>query len=195
MIREQDLGKSLQATGRRIVTEGQATSQRFHDWKRVEKIPAGRGNCGECAGEGFVYADADQVQCDQCNGTGDIPGTGGRRTDTLQDRQASRLAAEWTSTRRQLERLTARADWLMDQARGVADRLARKDWTPAQAEAGGWCGSHWRIGEEVPITLRPTGEPWYAGRCRRCGSWPEGDPPREVLETWRDGKTLRVKAS
>lgn len=171
MNRERDLGIAMQALGRRMVDEGQSTSQRFHDWKRIDTPPA---NSTRGGGSGGVHFDI---------------------ADRRDDRHAARLAAEWTAVRQQIERLTARADWLMDQAKGVADRLARKDWTPAQAEAAGWCGSHWRIGEEVPISLRPSGGPWYAGRCRRCGSWPEGDPPIEVLTTWRDGKTLRVKAS
>jgi hypothetical protein len=111
-----------------------------------------------------------------------------------QIRQASRLSAEWTLVRRQLEALAARAAWLMDQAK-ADKRPLDKHRTPAQVEADGWCGSHWRIGELVPITLRPSGEPFYRGRCRRCGSWPEGDPPVDVLTTWRDGRTLRVKAS
>ena len=194
MTRELDLGRLMQKVGRRITEEGQTTSQRFDDWKRVEKIPVGRGNCGGCGGEGYVYADAEQVQCETCKGTGDASGPGGRG-DTLQDRQAGRLAAEWTAVRLKLEQLTERAAYLMDQAKGHADKLQRQNWTVEQAENAGWCGNHWKAGEQVPISLRSTGEPYYKGRCRACGSWPDGDPPREVLKTWRDGKTLRVKAS
>ena len=171
MTREQDLGKSMQAVGRRIIEEGQATSQRLHDWKRVEQVARDSSRGGGDGGATF-----DQIE---------------RR----QDRQAARLSAEWVRVRQQLDALTKRADWLMDQAKAAPRGPLDKHRTPAQVEADGWCGSHWRIGELVPITLRTTGEPWYRGRCRRCGSWPEGDPPLEVLTTWRDGKTLRVKAS
>lgn len=170
MNREQDLGKALQALGRRMVEQGQATSQRFHDWKRIEQVARDSSRGG---GNGGVHFD---------------------QADRQQDRQAARMAAEWARVRQQLDQLTKRAAWLMDQAK-ADHRPLDKHRTPAQVEADGWCGSHWRIGELVPVTLRTTGEPWYRGRCRRCGSWPEGDPPREVLETWRDGKTLRVKAS
>lgn len=175
MNRELDLGRLMQTVGRRMVEEGQVTSQRFHDWKRVDRIETDSNRGGGNGGSAFDPQE--------------------RQIDRAGDRQAARMFAEWVTVRSQLEALTVRAGWLMDQAKGAANKALRRDWTPAQAEAEGWCGSHWRVGEEVPIGLRPTGEPWYAGRCRRCGSWPDGDPPLEVLKTWRDGKTLRVKAS
>lgn len=195
MNRELDLGRLMQSVGKRLAEEGQATSQRLHDWKRIERIPAGRGNCGGCGGEGYVYEGIEQVQCDDCKGTGDGAGSGGPGGDTLQDRQASRMLAEWARVRLQLEQLSNRACFLMDQAKADHAPLD-KHRTPAQVEADGWCGAHWRqIGELVPVSLRPTGEPYYKGRCLFCGRWPEGDPPADVLRQRRDGKTVRVVAS
>lgn len=175
MNRELDLGRLMQTVGRRMAEEGQATSQRFHDWKRIDRIETDSNRGGGNGGSAF---DPDQAIVNRA-----------------EDRQAARMFAEWATVRRQLEALSIRAGWLMDQAKGSQDRLMRREWTPAQAEAEGWCGNHWKIGEQVPVSLRPSGEPYYRGRCRACGSWPDGDPPLEVLKTWRDGKTLRVKAS
>lgn len=192
MKREIDLGRDLQAMGRRMVEEGQTTSQRLHDWKRVARIPRSGNTCPDCDGDGKI----DGQPCTLCGGSGN----GGRvegqdRTDRQQDQQAARMSAEWAQVRRQLEALTARAVWLMDQAK-ANHRPLDKHRTPAQVEADGWCGNHWgRIGELVPITCRPSGEPYYKGLCRACGSWPDGLPPAEVLTAWRLGKGVKVKAS
>lgn len=155
--REIDLGRLLQKVGRRFEDEGQTTSQRFHDWKRTEQI-----STDSTRGGGGVETD---------------------RIDRQQDRQAARLSAEWTRVRLQLDDLLNRADWLMDQAK-ADHRPVDKHRTPAQVEVDGWCGSHWHaVKALVPITLRPSGEPYYKGRCRFCGSWPGGDPPADVLRT------------
>lgn len=168
--REIDLGRLLQRVGRRIEDEGQVTSQRLHDWKRVEQVESDSSRGG---GGGVTFKVADRQQ----------------------DRQAASMSAEWVRIRLQLGYLAERAGWLMDQAKAEHRPLDRHR-TPAQVEAEGWCGNHWsKIGELVPISLRPTGEPWYRGRCRRCGGWPDGDPPREVLLTWRDGRSVKVRAS
>lgn len=193
--RELDLGRTLQQVGRRITEEGQTVSQRFHDWKRVEKLPVGRGSCPDCAGEGYRY-NGTQVMCDMCKGTGDYNPGGNGRGDGQQDQQAARLAVEWTKVRLQLEHYATRAEWLMDQAKGTADKALRRDWTPAQAEAEGWCGHCFKVaGALVPITLRPSGEPYYRGRCRFDGAWPGGDPPADVVKARLAGKAVLVRAS
>lgn len=159
----------MQKIGRRVEDDGQATSQRLHDWRRTERL-----------------------ETDSTRGGG---GASIDLRDRQMDRQASRMHAEWLRIRQQLDYLCDRAGWLMDQAKAEV-RPLDKHRTPAQVEAEGWCGNHWRqIGELVPVSLRPSGEPYYRGRCRFCGSWPEGDPPAEVLRTRRDGRTLRVKVS
>jgi hypothetical protein len=171
--REIDLGRLAQQVGRRIEDEGQATSQRLHDWKRTEQIPADstRGGGG---GNGF------QMQ------------------DRQQDRLAGSMSAEWLALRLQLDHTLRRMDWMMDQAKANHMPLD-KHRTAAQVEADGNCGSCWKsLGEIVPVTERPSGEPYYRGRCRFCGSWPGGDPPKDVLETRRragkDG-AVKVRAS
>jgi hypothetical protein len=169
--RELDLGRLLAKTGRRIEDEGQKTSQRLHDWKKIE-----------------------QIARDSTRGGGSGGAASFRLADRPQDQLAAKMSAEWLAVRVQLEHLARRAEWLMDQAK-AADKSLVRDWTPAQAEAEGWCGSHWRIGETVPVSLRPSGEPYYRGRCLFCGRWPDGDPPAEVLRDRRDGKTVMVAAS
>lgn len=178
--RELDLGRLLQKVGRRIEDEGQITSQRFHDWKKVAQLPKTRGTCDGCDGFGWV----DDEKCEKCRGTGDGGGFGNTDPkDRKQDQQASRLSAEWVRIRLQLESLSERANWLIDQAK-AADTALQRDWTPAQAEAEGWCGAHWHAAKAlVAITKRPSGEPYYKGRCRFCGAWPDGDPPVDVLRT------------
>ena len=168
--REVDLGRLMQKVGRRIEDEGQAASQRFHDWKRTEQINTDSTRGG---GNGGVAFDL---------------------RDRQMDRQAAKMSAEWVRVRQQLDALATRAAWLMDQAKAASAPLVR-DWTPAQAEAEGWCRSHWRIKEQVPIACRPTGEPYYRGLCRDCGKWPGGEPPLEVLKAWRDGRGVKVRAS
>lgn len=185
--REIDLGRLLQKLGRRIEDEGQTTSQSVYEWERVTRIRNAPPSCPVCDGKG----------CRDCNGTGDARHA---LDDTLkqhkEDRAASELRSEWWKVRLQLEALCNRADWLMDQARSHSGSL-EKHRTPAQVEADGWCGSCWKsTGELVPITMRPSGEPYYRGRCRFCGSWPGGDPPRDVLEKrLSSGREPRVRAS
>lgn len=185
--REMDLGRLMQRVGRRIEDEGQAASQHFYEWERDAKLPRTLPACPLCDGSG----------CEGCNGTGNATRAfGGNRQNEAEDRLVGSLRAEWLKVRVQLEALALRADWLMDQAKAQKDRGIDKHRTPAQVEADGWCGNHWsRIGELVPITLRPTGEPWYRGLCRACGAWPDGLPPSEVLQAWRDGRGVKVKAS
>lgn len=175
--RELDLGRLAQKVGRRIEDEGQAVSQLFYEWQRDEKMPDSDSSRG--------------------GGSGGAS-TAERLREQKEDRDASRLRRRWLQAQVRLDAVLSEMGWLMDQAKTEQQHRQQLDKhrTPAQVEADGWCGNHFaRIGELVPITLRPTGEPWYKGRCRRCGSWPDGDPPAEVLRTWRDGRTLRVKAS
>lgn len=166
VTREIDEGKELARIGERLKNRGAFTSQRFHDWKRTE-----------------------QVQADSTRGGGGTPPLDGK-----EDRQAARLAARWTLARIKARALVMELDYLMSAADAPV-KPQEKHRTPAQVEADGWCGNHWhRIGEHVPITLRPTGEPYYAGLCRSCGRWPGGLPPVEVLQAWRDGRGVKVAA-
>lgn len=172
--REIDLGRLVQKVGRRIEDEGTAASQHFHEWERDGKMPASDSNRG--GGNG-----------------GASPAE--RLREERERRMVSGHRAEWLKVRVQLEALANRAAWLLDQAKTQPTSL-EKHRTPAQVEAEGWCGNHWaRIGELVPITTRPSGEPYYRGLCRACGGWPNGLPPAEVLTAWRDGKGVKVKAS
>lgn len=174
--REVDLGRLLQQIGRRIEHEGQAASQHFYEWEREGRIPSddhrGGGNGGTTSGT--------------------------RLEDQREDRRTAGLRRRWLAVRTRLPAILAEAEWLLNEAQTQKARQSVNDKhrTPAQVEADGWCGSHWaRIGELVPISLRPSGEPYYKGRCRACGAWPGGDPPAEVLETWRKGSTVKVRAS
>jgi hypothetical protein len=172
--RELDLGRLAQKVGRRIEDEGQAVSQRFYEWERADRMPSGDSSRG--GGSGGA-APADQLQ------------------EQKDDRQAARLRRRWLQAQVRLESVLAEMGWLMDQAKAVSPQL-EKHRTPAQVEADGWCGSHWRqIGELVPVAERPTGEPYYRGKCLFCGRWPGGDPPAEVLRARREGRTIRVAAS
>lgn len=184
--RELDLGRLAQKVGRRIEDEGQKTSQLFYEWERVKRVRQAPPACPVCDGKG----------CRDCNGTGDArQAVDGALKQQRDDRLASQLRREWLNVRVQMEALCNRADWLMDQAQVLAASL-EKHRTPAQVEADGWCGNCWaRGGALVPISLRPTGEPYYKGRCRACGSWPEGDPPADVVKQRLEGRTVRVKAS
>lgn len=168
-----DLAAELEAAAAFARKHGANIEQRFYEWQRLGRLPdseeRGGGNGGATTG------DQDER----------------RREDAMAARQLHLL------------RLCV-ADLLGDVRRfrgfeGVAfpkgTKLEPKHLTAAQVEADGWCGSHWRIGEFVAIATRPSGEPFYRGRCRRCGEWPEGDPPVDVLRTWKSGRTARVKAS
>lgn len=186
--RELDLGRLLQQVGRRVEDEGQAASQHFYEWEREAKIPPTPPACPVCDGAG----------CRDCNGTGDArPASDGALKQRQEAEAASRLRDEWRKVRVQIEALANRADWLLDQARVLATGGLDKHRTPAQVEADGWCGNCWaRGGFLVPISLRPTGEPYYKGRCRPCGQWPGGNPPKEVVEARNSkGKDLKVRAS
>jgi hypothetical protein len=171
--RELDLGRLAEKIGRRLETEGQATSQHFYEWQRQERI-ANDSNRGGGSG-GAEPADAIRERRD--------------------DRAASSLRRRWLNAQVRLDAVLAEMGWLMDQARSDA-RPLDKHRTPAQVEADGWCGNCWKhAGQLVPIAIRPSGEPYYKGRCRGCGSWPEGDPPAEVVQQRLAGKTVRVAAS
>lgn len=172
--REIDLGRLMQQVGRRVEDEGQAASQRFYEWQRTNPMPAADSTRG--GGNGGVSFDE-------------------RLREQRDDRQASNLRPEWAKVQIQLEALANRAMWLLDQAKADHAPLD-KHRTPAQVEAENWCGSCWKsTGTLVPVQLRPTGEPFYRGRCRFCGSWPGGDPPAEVLKQRHSGKAIRVAAS
>lgn len=173
--RELDLGRLMQKVGRRLEDEGQAASQHFYEWERTEPMPSADSSRG--GGNGGVSFDE-------------------RLREQREDRQASRLRSEWAKVRVQLEALAHRADWLLDQAKAETKPLDRHR-TPAQVEADGFCGSCWKsTGKLVEVSIRSTGEPYYRGRCRFCGSWPGGDPPAEVLrERQRSGKDPMVRAS
>lgn len=170
MTRERDLGRQLRHLGERLEDEGQATSQRFHDWRRTERLEADSSRGGGHGGATFDPRDRQQ------------------------DRHAGRMFAEWATIRGQLDQLTARANWLMDQAK-AAGTSRTKDWTPAQAEAEGWCGSCWRLGKQVPVQCRPTGEPYVRGRCRFCRGWPNHLPALDDLRTHHAGRTVWTTAS
>jgi hypothetical protein len=172
--RELDLGRLAQKVGRRIEDEGQATSQAFYEWERSEKMPSSDSSRGGGSG-GAAPAE--------------------RLRELKEDRDASRLRRKWLGAQVRLEAVLAEMGWLMDQAKREHLSLD-KHRTPAQVEADGWCGSHWKsIGELVPVSLRPTGEPYYRGRCLFCGRWPGGDPPVDVLKARESGKAVRVAAS
>lgn len=48
-------------------------------------------------------------------------------------------------------------------------QLKSREITAAQVAADGWCRSCYRVGVFEPISLRPTGEPYYRDLCRWCG--------------------------
>lgn len=175
MKREVDLGRRGQKVMARVENEGQAASQHFYEWEKPGRLPS-----------------------DESRGGGNGGTTSGSRLeDQREDRRTSQLRRRWTAVKARLEADFAEVEWLLNEAQTQARNAANeKHRTPAQVEAEGWCGNHWKhLGELVPVTLRPSGEPWYRGRCRFCGAWPEGDPPRDVLETRAKGSTVRVKAS
>lgn len=163
-----DLAAELEAAADLLRRRGQQIEQRFYEWQKLERIDRDATRGG---------------------------GSGVSGKDQQQERAASRLLHDW---RVHLAELAVRVQWVRSQeavAFPRAGRLEDRHLTAAQVEADGWCGSHWRIGEFVTITTRPSGEPFYRGRCRRCGEWPGGDPPVDVLRIWRDGRSLRVAAS
>jgi hypothetical protein len=58
-----------------------------------------------------------------------------------------------------------------------------------EMEAAGFCGSCWRVQERRDIQTRPTGERYYADRCRWCGSFRSRrgeDPPLALLRIYHD---------
>lgn len=159
--RELDLGRRTEEIGRRLEAEGQAASQHFYEWEREERIAA-----------------------DSSRGGGD---GGAAPEDAMRERRerraASRLRLRWLGAQARLDSVLAELEGLMDQAK-TSQRPLDKHRTPAQVEADGFCGAHWHAaGVLVAVTLRPSGEPYYRGRCRFCGSWPGGDPPADVLRT------------
>ncbi len=118
--------------------------------------------------------------------------------DRAGDRQAAKLHKEWLDLQVRMVALLNKANHLIDTANAV-DVPSVRDWTPAQAEAEGWCGSCWRINVNEPIPKRDTGEPWYRGRCLWCARWKDEngesvDPPLHALKEKRLGKTVMVKA-
>lgn len=182
--RELDIGRLGEQASRRLQGEGRAAAQHFYEWERESKIAVvSPPPCQVCDGDG----------CETCNGTGNAPTT---RTGTDQmDREASLLRGRWVKALARYAAACGEIENLLDQAKVIV-RETDKQRSAVQVEADGWCGSCWKAtGEFVPIALRPSGEPFYRGRCRFCGSWPEGDPPKHVLETKRKGSTIRVQAS
>lgn len=181
--RELDLGREGERVSRRLQGEGQSAGQHFYEWEREGKIPRSVPPCLLCDGAG----------CEDCHGTGNAP-TGGNGSDPLA-RQASLLRGRWQKALARYASACQEIESLLDQAK-VTAREVDKQRSAVQVEADGWCGACWKAtGEFVPIALRPTGEPFYRGRCRFCGSWPGGDPPKDVLEQRHAGKTVRVAAS
>lgn len=171
--RELDLGRRTQSVGRRIEDEGRAASQHFAEWEREARIEG-----DSTRGGGYGTATGDDTLRDQAD-----------------QRQVSAYRARWLKVQVRLDAVLAEAEWLLDQAK-TEHRALDRHRTPAQVEAEGWCGSCWKsTGQLVPVTERPSGEPYYRGRCRFCGSWPGGDPPKDVLEQRNSGKAIRVKAS
>jgi hypothetical protein len=167
VTREQELGRLLQEVGRRMEDRGQQTSQRFHDWKRIE-----------------------QIESDSTRGGGGVEGD---VAEKRADRQAARLHKRWTKARLEALRAVQELDSLISAAEAPVT-VAEKHRTAAQVEADGWCGHCWRMAAAlVPIGTRPSGEPWYRGRCRDCGR--DKDPPLEVvLSRVQRGKHLGVPA-
>lgn len=158
--RELDLGRRAEQVGQRLEAEGQAAAQHFYEWEREERQAAGSrgGGYGGAAPEDAIREYRD-------------------------DRAAARLRRRWLGVQARLDAALGELEGLLDQAK-TEQRPLDKHRTPAQVEADGWCGAHWHATKAlVPVTLRPTGEPYYKGRCRFCGSWPDGDPPADVLRT------------
>jgi hypothetical protein len=167
MNRERDLGNLALEVGGMLVADGHDASQVFHDWKRIEQIEADSNRGGGNGGAVF-----DEV-------------------DRAGDRKAAKRSREWLEVRVQLQHHLDRAKALMDEAKRQKVVLADKHRTPAQVEADGWCGHHWRlIGTLEAVTLRPTGEPFYRGKCRWCG---DNNPDAEMLRARHEGKPLRVR--
>ena len=58
----------------------------------------------------------------------------------------------------------------------------------------GWCRSCWRDEQHMtPITLRPTGEPYYRDRCAWCGEFVAAygqEPPVAVLRKRHEGRRI-----
>lgn len=159
--REVNLGRFANLIGDRLEAEGLAVSQHFSEWEREERIANDSTRGGGIGG-------------------GEPQDTVRERKD---DRAASRLRGQWLRAQVRLDSVLAELGWLMDQAK-ADHRPLDKHRTPAQVEADGWCGSCWKsVKALVAVTLRPSGEPYYKGRCRFCGSWPGGDPPADVLRT------------
>lgn len=166
--------RRLEAAAKQVRARGQATEQRFYDWQKVERIEGDQRGGGNGGASWAVDVEA--------------------RAD---DRKASRFLRQWRDVMSRLESDALRVSSLVEVAHPVLPpRLSHQtNRTTEQVVADGWCGSHWRIGELVAISCRPSGEPYYRGKCRRCGDWPGGVPPIEVLQTWRDGRSLKVAAS
>lgn len=59
-----------------------------------------------------------------------------------------------------------------------------------------WCRSCWRDNQHhSPVTLRPTGQPFYAGLCRWCGDFEAAHkrrPSIEILRTRHQGKRVTL---
>lgn len=178
-----DLAAELEAAASFARSQGAAIEQRLYEWTRIGRIPSAPPPCGACGGPG----------CEDCKGTGNAPTM--PREDGQEDRLVSRQLHFYRLTVADLAARLQKFRSFQQVAFPKQTPLEAKHLTTTQVEADGWCGSHWRIGEFVAISTRPTGEPFYRGRCRRCGEWPEGDPPTEVLQTWKSGRSLRVAAS
>ena len=162
------IAQELRDAADRIEARGDLIEQRFYDWQRLERIPTDESRGG---------------------------GGAGAPPDAKAERVASRHLHEWRLLMSDAKAMMGRVTLLDRTAFPPGSKLEPSHMTTSQLEADGWCGSHWRIREFVAITTRPTGEPYYRGRCRSCGQWPGGDPPIEVLKAWRDGRPLRMAAS
>lgn len=192
--RELDLGRLVQQVGRRLEREGQAAALHFAEWEREGKIPPTPPACALCDGRG----------CEDCHGTGDAPPAFDSRVRQQKEiRAASELRGRFLKAQVRLGSVLVEIERLLDQATIESKSLDRHR-TPAQVEVDGFCGNCWaKAGVLVEVTLRPSGEPWYRGRCRGCGSY-RGEngveAPADVVGLrlrGREpaGKKVRVKAS
>lgn len=69
---------------------------------------------------------------------------------------------------------------------------------PSEAEIpDDWCRSCWRDNQHhSPITLRPTGEPYYEGKCKWCGQFEKAHKrpvPIEILRVRHQGRRVTMQ--
>lgn len=147
----------------------------------LEKVGKRIQEEGQTASQKFHdWKRVEQLEVDSTRGGG----LGDAPVDMAADRRAAKMAADWLHVRVQLQALAVRAAHLMDEAKGA--KITTDGIRPP-----GWCRSHWQIGEQVPVSVRTTGEPYYRELCKWCG---DNKPTIEDLKRKRDGKPLRMSA-